>query len=228
MSVYRFRVTFDEYDDITREIDIKAIQSFKDLHLAILHSIGFDQKHGASFFVSDDMWRWGAEFVSENELQQTGMDGKKKTTGLALMEKKKIVNSIEDPHQKFIYVYDYVVQWLFHVELVRILSPDASKTYPYCSRSMGTAPKQYKVVLPPPEEEEEELSSLLGNGKKEKTILPDEEEPVKEVLVEQVEGLDEEDLEIAKDLIEDGAEDVPGADEEATGSEDPSEDREEL
>jgi hypothetical protein len=33
--VYRFRVTFEDYDEITRDIEIKSTQFFSDLHTAI-------------------------------------------------------------------------------------------------------------------------------------------------------------------------------------------------
>jgi predicted double-glycine peptidase len=32
MALYRFRVTFEDYDDVMREIDVKSNQTFEDLH----------------------------------------------------------------------------------------------------------------------------------------------------------------------------------------------------
>jgi len=57
MSVYRFKVTFEDNDEIYREIEIKSVQTFEDFHFVILQSIGFDTIHNASFFISDDYWR---------------------------------------------------------------------------------------------------------------------------------------------------------------------------
>ena len=56
MSVYRFKVIIEDYEDLFREIEVKASQSFEDLHFAILKAFGFDLKHPASFFYSDDLW----------------------------------------------------------------------------------------------------------------------------------------------------------------------------
>ena len=42
MAIYRFKVTFEDYDDISREIDVKANQTFEELHLAIHHATGYN------------------------------------------------------------------------------------------------------------------------------------------------------------------------------------------
>ncbi len=63
MSVYRFRVSFEDNEEIYREIEIKSLQNFEDFHTIILSSIGFDNKHQASFFISDDYWRKGDEIT---------------------------------------------------------------------------------------------------------------------------------------------------------------------
>ena len=54
MAIYRFRISFEEFDDIHRDIEIKSIQSFEQLHLAIQESIGFDASKPASFYMSND------------------------------------------------------------------------------------------------------------------------------------------------------------------------------
>lgn len=51
MAIYRFRVGFEDYDDIYRDIEIKSSQTFKDFHTAIQVAIGFDGKHAASFLL---------------------------------------------------------------------------------------------------------------------------------------------------------------------------------
>ena len=63
MAVYKFSVTFEDYDDVYREIEIKSSQTFEDLHKAIQDSIGFDNKQLASFYMSNDMWRKGREIT---------------------------------------------------------------------------------------------------------------------------------------------------------------------
>jgi len=145
MAIYRFKVTFEDNEDVYREIEIKSTQNFEDFHNVIVQSIGFDNMHDASFFTSDDYWRKG------DELRLKSSDG------MTQMNKRKIALLIDDPHQKFVYVYDPKIHWTFLVELLKIVPDDAKATYPKCVKSVGEAPKQHKenaVVAPVIDDEE--------------------------------------------------------------------------
>lgn len=145
MAVYRFKVTFDDNEDVYREIEIKSTQTFEDFHNIIVQSIGFDNMHDASFFISDDYWRKGEEIRL------------KASEGLRQMNKCKIALLIDDPHQKFVYVYDPKSNWTFLVELLKIVPDDAKVSYPKCVKSAGEAPKQHKAstVVPPLADDED-------------------------------------------------------------------------
>lgn len=133
MAVYKFRVTFEDYDDIYRDIEVKPTQTFEELHKTIQDSIGFDGSHEASFFMSDDMWKKGQEI--------TLMSDSKK---LPLMKKARLCDYIIDPHQKIYYIYDFNTVWAFYIELIRILpNEDSNAAYPRCIKKVGDAPKQY-------------------------------------------------------------------------------------
>ena len=57
MAVYRFKICLEDNEDVYRDIDIKASHSFEQFHSVIQEAYKFDNKHSASFFVSDDYWR---------------------------------------------------------------------------------------------------------------------------------------------------------------------------
>jgi len=135
MAIYRFRVSFEDYDDITREIDIKSNQTFEDLHRAIHRSTGYNADKSSSFYVSTDNWIKGEEIAIHPS--QRKIDN-----GVTLMEKSKLSNFIEDPHQKFYYIYNFDRPYDFHVELIKIiLDNDPKIEYPYLVKSIGEAPK---------------------------------------------------------------------------------------
>jgi len=153
MAVYRFRLTFEDYDDVSRDIEIKSTQTFEDLHYAIHSYIGFDASKQASFFMSDDYWKKGKE-ISNRELK--GDD----KASVATMRNARICDFIIDPHQKIYYLFDLQDKWTFRIELIKILtSEDNSTPYPKCVRVVGEAPKQYPpapgAVLPLPEDFDE-------------------------------------------------------------------------
>ena len=67
MAAYRFKVCLEDNEDIFRDIDIKAAQTFEQFHTIIQEAFKFDAKHAASFFVSDDYWRKGQEITLRKE-----------------------------------------------------------------------------------------------------------------------------------------------------------------
>ncbi len=142
MALYRFRVTFEDYDDVSREVDIKSTQTFADLHHAIHQSIGFNPDYSSSFYISNDQWTKGEEIAFKpNE--------RKANRGITLMENAKLSNFIDDPHQKFYYTSNFERPFDFHVELVKILDETPGTSYPATVRSSGEPPKQFGNVYNP-------------------------------------------------------------------------------
>lgn len=145
MAIYRFRVSFEDYDDVERDIDIKSTQTFEDLHRAIHASTGYNPEASSSFYVSNDQW-------IKNEEIAYMPNQRKIDRGVAIMSDSRLSQFIDDPHQKFYYTYNFDRPFDFHVELIRItLNEEAGKTYPYVSRSIGEAPKAGGPgsILPP-------------------------------------------------------------------------------
>jgi len=142
MALYRFRVTFEDYDDVSREVDIKSTHTFIDLHQAIHQSIGFNPDYSSSFYISNDQWTKGEEIAFKpNE--------RKASRGITLMENAKLSNFIDDPHQKFYYTSNFERPFDFHVELVKILDESPGVTYPATVKSTGEPPKQFGNVYNP-------------------------------------------------------------------------------
>lgn len=144
MAVYKFRISFEDYDDVERDIDIKSNQTFEDLHKAIHESTGYKVDVPSSFYVSNDQW-------IKNEEIAFLPNQRKINNGVATMENSKLSSFIEDPHQKFYYIYNFERPFDFHVQLVKILlHEEAGKTYPHVSRSLGEAPKILGTGIIPP------------------------------------------------------------------------------
>jgi hypothetical protein len=158
MAVYRFRISFEDYDDVMREVDIKSTHTFEDLHRAIHLSTGYKPEYSSSFYISNDQWIKGEEI--------TYLPNQKRIDrGVALMERSKLSNFIDDPHQKFYYTFNFDRPFDFHVELIRILDDAPGVTYPFVSKSVGDAPKQFGNVVAPaateaPEDEFDFLNEL--------------------------------------------------------------------
>ena len=139
MAVLKFRVYWEEDDAIYRDVLVKHTQNFQDLHTIILKAFEFDQKHDATFYRSNDIWKRGREISKEV------YDRPYKVPPL-LMAETAISSEIIDTNQHFIYEYDFVKSWSFLIELIQVIKnadADMNLEYPLVSRIEGVGPMQY-------------------------------------------------------------------------------------
>jgi hypothetical protein len=197
MAVYRFRITFENFEEVYREIEIKSEQTFEDLHFAIQSSISFDAKEPASFYMSNDNWIKGQEISLHERPPRNNVK-------CILMRDAALVDWIEDPHQKIYYESDYRSDWTFFIELVKILpDSDRGKHYPACTKSNGDAPKQRGTIIPYSDEtdSEEEIVPVFLDDYKEDG---DDEDAVKDE-TEEVIDADEADAISDEESMEEGS-----------------------
>ncbi len=139
MAFLKFRVYWEEDDAIYRDVVVKHTQNFNELNNIILKAFEFDQKHDATFFRSNDIWKRGREIskaVYEKEYVAAPL----------LMEETTIGSEIIDTNQHFIFLYDFVKSWTFLIELIQVIKnadADMSLEYPIVSRTEGVGPMQY-------------------------------------------------------------------------------------
>ncbi|SEA19672.1 pRiA4b ORF-3-like protein [Arachidicoccus rhizosphaerae] len=137
MAVLKFRVYVEEDNGIYRDIVIKTSQVFLELHACILKAYGFDNKHQATFYRSNENWQRGRQISLEK------YDIPYKVEPL-IMSETQISTEIKNTNQHFIYEYDFDKNWIFLIELIGVnKDADSRKEYPYISRTEGVGPQQY-------------------------------------------------------------------------------------
>jgi len=191
MAIYRFRISFEDYDDIIREIDLLPKQTFLDLHKALHATTGYNPEVQSSFYVSNDHWKKGDEIAYLP-------DERRKERGVALMENSKLSKFIDDPHQKFYYVYNVSHPFDFHVQLIKILKEEAGKEYPFLFKNIGQAPKLPGAAVVPSD-------SVAKEGADDYDFLQETEYGINEE--EDFDMLDEEEQEEGKEEQNGGYED---------------------
>lgn len=178
MAVYRFRIIFEDQEDVLREIEILGKQTFEDLHRNIQEAIGFDSSKDASFFMSDDYWRKGQEITTRVLVDDDDDDDDyrrpKKKGGAKRLSEAKIADHIDDPHQKIVYVFDPAVKWTLLIELFRIQNDDPKASYPRTVKTVGVSPRQYKQVIVPPVDEEDDLEDEEDKKARESLFVVEE------------------------------------------------------
>ncbi len=168
MAVYRFRVSFEDYDDVIREIDIKSTQTFNDLHFAIHQATGYTPEKSSSFYVSNDYW------IKNEEIAYLP-SAKKSLDKITLMEDAKLSRFIDDPHQKFYYIYNFEKPLEFHVELIKILDNNPNAVFPSLFKSIGEAPRITPVFAHPDDTIDDENDALDLFDDEEATIADEDE-----------------------------------------------------
>ena len=132
--IYRFTIISDEVDDFVREIQIDPEATFYDFHEAILKSVNYSNDQMTSFFLCDDDWEKEKEVTLEEMDDNPEMDS-------WVMNDTTINELIEDEKQKLIYVFDYLTERCFFLELSEIITGKELKAAK-CTKKEGDAPRQ--------------------------------------------------------------------------------------
>ena len=151
MAIYRFRITFEDYEDVYREIDMPSKSTFLDLHQEIQKTTGYEVARSSTFYVSKDQWKKGIEIAFLP-------NDRKKAAGVLAVEDIRLSKFIDDPHQKFYYTYNFDRPYDFHVELIKILKEEEGKEYPALFRKVGEAPRNLTAANFPitPEDDDDD------------------------------------------------------------------------
>ncbi len=133
--IFNFRLVSDEVDNFKREIEIDADDTFLDLRNAICDAVHYDRSEMCSFFLCDDSW----EKEKEITLEDMGTDSDEDTY---LMDECILSDYIDDEGQKLMFVFDYLTDRAFFLQLKKITTGKSLKD-PVCTLSMGKAPDQH-------------------------------------------------------------------------------------
>lgn len=134
IMVYKIILISDEVDDFKRVFTIDANATFLDLHNAILDSVGYTKDYPTSFFLCDDDW------TKLTEITLIEMDTSSEEDSY-VMEKTHLSEGLEEEGQKFMYIFEYLTERAFYLELYEIL-PGQDQDKAKCIKSVGKPPTQ--------------------------------------------------------------------------------------
>lgn len=136
MPVFRFRVAWEDDDNIYRDIELVSGQTFGMFKDTILKAFEFDNKHSSAFYESNDKWHKNRAISSEVKSNIKG-------AAALSMDKTPVPALVDVPDKKFVFEYDPVKNWTFLISLIGISKDeDFTKKYPCIARSEGIAPPQ--------------------------------------------------------------------------------------
>ena len=136
--IFRFLIVSDEVDDFQREIIIDSEASFLDFSNAIIDSVGFEKDQISSFFMCEYDWS------KQTEITLLEMDTTSEYDNYVMADTI-LEDLIEDEGQKLLYVFDYMTERAFFIELREcILGKDLHKAQ--CTHTGGIAPEQFVSI----------------------------------------------------------------------------------
>ena len=133
--VYRFKLVSDEVSNFSREIEIDSENTFLQFRNVILDSVGYSKDELDSFFICDDDWTPHEEITLEDMGSDSDQD-------IWLMDETPLSELIEDEGQKVSFMFDYMTERCFFMELKEIV-PGRNLVEPICILQKGKAPEQH-------------------------------------------------------------------------------------
>ena len=163
MHAYRFKMLLDDQEDFLRDFEILSSQTFLDFHNLIRESVELQGNELASFFVCDPNWRKKREITlinmqddfEDDDEDEDSRAPKKNKIPVYEMDKVKIKDIIDDPHQRLLYEYNFLDPKIFFVELTKIVDADKAQTYPVCIKSTGKLAMSVPLPVIPDEDDED-------------------------------------------------------------------------
>ncbi|MDR1335454.1 MAG: plasmid pRiA4b ORF-3 family protein [Tannerella sp.] len=138
--IYQFLILSDEADKFKREIKISPDATFLELHRAILDATGYKHDEMCSFFICDEDWSKKTE-ITLIDMDASSEGGASSEVDTYLMEDTALEELMEDEHQKLLYVFDYLMERSFFIELSKIITGQ-SIDCSVCSLKVGDPPPQ--------------------------------------------------------------------------------------
>lgn len=134
MPLFRFRISWEEDDNIYRDIILTSGQSFAVFQDAILKAFEFTKPAPASFFESNERWTAGREISSEVLSNKKGAP--------ALSSAKTPVSAlVNQPEKRFVFRYFPDKEWYFYITLIALSNDEiGEKAYPLLVKSEGLPP----------------------------------------------------------------------------------------
>ncbi len=169
MRIYKFRILLEDNDQFFREIDIAPNQTFEEFHKVIATSAGFDLSEMASFYICDSNWKKQQELslcdLGSNEEEEPEYDDvrqiKKKVLPVSMMCNTKLKDTINDPHQRILYIYDFLKMHTFLIELFKIVEADEKVKYPVVVKSTGLIAKPPVPISDEEADAEDEITDEI-------------------------------------------------------------------
>ncbi|MBE0638644.1 MAG: hypothetical protein IH598_08990 [Bacteroidales bacterium] len=162
MDVFKLRIETDENPGFVLDVEIRADQTFFDLHEFLVKTLKLNDKELASFYVADENWE------KYEEITLLDMSGEEDNRAeehddfhtIFLMSSTSIDKFISGTNQYLVYEYDFLQLHTFLIECISVKQVDNRVNYPHVAQQKGSLKITNKVMV---EKDPEKLRESLLN-----------------------------------------------------------------
>ncbi len=138
---------------VYRDILLSSENNMLQLHQAIIDAFEFEGKQLASFIVEGDSWEAAAEYPLESLGEKDN----------ELMKDVKIERVLKEEGNQLTYIYDYLNEWRFHIEVMAINNKSEIIETPKLLKSVGKSPIENEREFSGKDAESILMDAILGD-----------------------------------------------------------------
>ncbi len=162
MKLFKLRIVPDSGANFSVDVEVRADQTFRELHDFIVKTLMLKGDELASFYVADENWEKYEEITL---LDMSGsvdqeLDDSDDTHIIYLMNNTAVGTFVTDVNQNLLYEYDFLQLHTFFIEVVDAKTADKKLTYPRVASQKGQLTLQNRVQV---EKDPEKLRESLLN-----------------------------------------------------------------
>lgn len=154
MKYFNIKVLLESDQPSYCDIAISSENTLEELHLAILKAYRFSGDQMASFYETNEDW----DVIEEIPLIaiDPNYDG-------TLMKDIKVIHLIKEVSDQMMYIYDYLNEWKFFIELIEVLKDKPAKATPLMLKRFGKVPNEHDKDMNGVDAEKILMNAILGD-----------------------------------------------------------------
>tara|TARA_B110000503_G_C7163430_1_gene420773 strand:- start:3578 stop:4126 length:549 start_codon:yes stop_codon:yes gene_type:complete len=153
MKEFLVKVLMETHNTVYRDILVNENHTLLQIHELVKKSFGFNSNELASFIKEEEGWDNDTEYPLEDVMN----------SGNPTFEKLVVSDVFKEVGDQLTYVYDYLNEWKFYLEVIEVEVNENKLTEPKILKRVGSPPKEEERNLNGDDAQSILLSAMMGD-----------------------------------------------------------------
>ncbi len=153
MKEFLIKVLLETQNTVYRDILVNEDHTLLQIHELVKKSFDFKSNELASFIKEEEGWDNDAEYPLEDVMN----------SGNPTIEKVVVKDVLSEVGDQLTYVYDYLNEWKFYLEVIEVEVNDTNSLEPKLLKRFGDAPKEQERDLNGADAQSILLNAMMGD-----------------------------------------------------------------